>query len=315
MVQPAQFYQDGKVFVSSNDKVYISIKENFKYLKDIKPATGGNFGLSTDAYWSNVSLNLNGTERLQLNLTNINMEFPLTNNSKFKFAWKFESTQYDFIGFILYTPTLPYWVVSYFGDTNYVNGTKQGIYEYKNEKTNTWYEHEINIGQLYLQSYGTLPEKIISINLLNVYLSSSSTISTNQVSYFDDFTFYSNNGSVNVVPSSNTSQNSSTKANETAGNTNQNPSIISNIFENESIWVVTGLGLILISIAVIIYKSNDNRKILRDYKHQENFKVLKTEQKGVKSIIKANICINCQTKLDPADRFCENCGTPIIILK
>ena len=174
---------------NTND-LKVSMHDSFTNWKELDPTVVKNYSLDTqNTYWSSASMKLWGTNRLVLNLTENNMEYTLTNNSMFKFAWKFQSTQYDYIGFILYTPTNSYYIVSYFGQTVFVNSSTSAIYEFSNEKPNTWYEHEVNLTALFLQSYGFLPDKIVSVELINAYFGSNGLITSNQVSYFDNFNF------------------------------------------------------------------------------------------------------------------------------
>jgi hypothetical protein len=128
-----------------------------------------------------------------MNLTSNNLEQSLTNNSLFNFAWKFQSTAYDYIGFILYTPNNSYnsyFITSDFGHTIFGNSSTQGIYEFTNEQPNTWYEHEVNLTALFLQTYSYLPEKIVSIDMVNAYFGANGLLDSDQVSYFDNFKIY-----------------------------------------------------------------------------------------------------------------------------
>ena len=300
LIQPTQLYLNGRALTTSNDNVYFSMKTIFNYWQDLKPTTTTSYYLSTNTYWSNDSVNLRGTERLALSLTDINMEVQLTSNSMFKFAWKFDSTQYDYIGFILYTPTNSYYITSYFGHTTFVNVTNSAIYEFNNEQPNTWYQHTINIGQLFLQAFGFIPAKITNINIENAYFDSAGLINSNQVSYFDDFMFYAGNSSFISEPTPITYQNTGT---------------ISNIFGNQNVLIIVGLiGLGVLGL-LFIYKSKVNQKVLKDHARNMQFNPLKIDQENSKSIRTSNICVHCHSRIDATDIFCSNCGTPVISLK
>lgn len=301
LVQPSQFNANRKVLATSNDNIYISMQATYNYWQDLKPTTTASYRLSSDTYWGNNSINLRGTERLSLSLTTINMEVPLTSSTKFKFSWKFDSTQYDYIGFILYTPVHGYWVVSYFGHTVFGNGSNQGIYEFANEQPNTWYAHTVNIGQLFSQTYGSIPSKITSVHIVNAYFGSTGLVTSNQVSYFDDFMFYSGNGSFISEPTPRANQNTSPV----------------NILGNQNVWILAGLlGLGAVGL-VVTYKSKANQKALRNHSQQIKFNPLRTDQnnRNLKSMVTMNICVNCHARIDSTDRFCANCGAPIISLK
>ena len=151
---------------------------------------------NSNTVWGLDSIHLLGTQIIGLNLTQNADEYSLTNNSLFKFSWYFTSRQFNYLGFILFTPNDTYriYIVSYFKGT-FANTTSSAIYEYKNEQINTWYEHQINLTAMFLQAYSTLPPKVIEIEIVNTYFGSCGCILTasNQESYFDDFLIYSGN--------------------------------------------------------------------------------------------------------------------------
>lgn len=99
-------------------KVSVLMNQTFSQWEDLQPTASGTYALTQDTtYWGNSTINLNGTERIRSNLTANNLGVKLTNNSLFKFAWKFQSTVYDYIGFILYTPNNSFYITSDFGHT------------------------------------------------------------------------------------------------------------------------------------------------------------------------------------------------------
>lgn len=268
--------------------IYISMDNAYNLWTNFSSVGSVNYSLSSDSYWSANSLKLTGTEVLYLDLTKYNTEYHLADNSMFKFAWKFESNSSDYIGFILYTidliytQTKSYYIVSSFNPVNFSNSTTSAIYEFNKEQPNSWYEHTVNLTALFLQSYLTLPEKIVGVKILNANFGSTGLKSSNQISYFDDFEFYYNNQTTSLKTITNSPDTANT-----------------NIIYNSYFWLLLITSVISISGFFFNFKSRRNRK---------NYHALVKSNHNSKSLL----CLKCGSKLIPSDKFCSNCGTPIV---
>ena len=290
--------------VPSNEE--ISMENTYNYWTTYESTSASSYSLISNGYSSNSSIQMTGTIVLYLNLTKYNLEYSLNSNSMIRFSWRFTSNSYDYIGIKILTNTEHYYFVSHFGKNQFYNNSNYGFREFTNEQPNTWYEHDVNLSALYLQNYGTIPTKIQGILLSNYYYTST-LVSSNQLSNFDNIVFYSGNNTPSLIV--NSSLNSLKTTN--SGNTPFQIMI--------GILLVGGVGI----IGAVVYSRakrqnknlgvhNEQSEVLKDnqFNNQTQYQYQKQEYNKLNNF-NLSLCPNCKEEALPEDVFCHNCGSRI----
>jgi len=152
---------------------------------------GSDFNITSDfANTGEYSARLEGRTRYRYGFVN-ETSMAFTSNTTVSFSWMFPNYAGYYIGIIIYTSGPGLYLMSHFSGI-YGNNSGYMILEYDNEALNTWYAHTVNISSLFLDYYGSLPENLTSIHVINRgYGSSGDLLPTAQVTYYDSI-FISN---------------------------------------------------------------------------------------------------------------------------
>jgi len=146
---------------------------------------GSDFNITSDyANTGESSACLKGFTRYHYLFAN-ESSIAFTNNVTVSFSWMF--TNYDgyYIGVIIYTSDCGIFLTSHFSGI-YANSSSIMVIQYDNEALNTWYTHTVNVSDLLLDYYGSLPEYLTSVQVINRgYGTSSDPAPCVLVTYFD----------------------------------------------------------------------------------------------------------------------------------
>ncbi len=163
-----------------------------------KTTTGSNFTIAEHPEGSVAKMVGNTFCTYAFNTKDIAID--LRNDSFLNIQWMFPNKEGAYVGIrVRGTEDKHLYIYSYFSG-HFINTTDQGVIEYYGESIDVWHNHTINLHDAYLQIFGSVPETILYVQLIN-YPIGGGDYSMGQISYFDNITI----GNVDIYTPSETS--------------------------------------------------------------------------------------------------------------